>query len=131
MKVLLAMDGSQSSELALQALIATGYRQKTEVRVMYVLEIGDVHINTDRQRSAAARAMWAIQVREWDPEIFHRRVFELEKNGYVWQRETYRVTAEMDPETGEVIHLYTIDMCAATQSAEPGKGKGKADQPTK
>jgi hypothetical protein len=62
-----------------------------------------------------------IQVREWDPEAFHRRVLELEKKGYVWQRETYRVTAEMDPETGKVIHLYTIDMCAANQGAEPGR----------
>jgi hypothetical protein len=61
-----------------------------------------------------------IQVREWDPEIFNRRVLELEKKGYVWQRETYRVTAEMDPETGKVIHLYTIDMCAANQGAEAG-----------
>lgn len=59
-----------------------------------------------------------IQVREWDAEAFHRRVLELEKKGYVWQRETYRVTAEMDPETGKVIHLYTIEMCTASQSAE-------------
>jgi len=62
-----------------------------------------------------------IQVREWDPEVFHRRVLELEKKGYVWQRETYRVMAEMDPETGKVIHLYTIDMFADSQGSEPGK----------
>lgn len=60
-----------------------------------------------------------IQVREWDPEAFHRRVLELEKKGYVWQRETYRVMAEMDPETGKVIHLYTIEMCRGP-GAEPG-----------
>jgi hypothetical protein len=66
-----------------------------------------------------------IQVWEWDPEIFHRRVLELEKKGYVWQRETYRVTAEMDPETGEVIHLYTIDMCTATQGTEPRTPDGE------
>lgn len=59
-----------------------------------------------------------IQVREWDPEAFHRRVLELEKKGYVWQRETYRVMAEMDPETGKVIHLYTIEMCAPSQGTE-------------
>jgi hypothetical protein len=62
-----------------------------------------------------------IQVREWGPEAFHRRVLELEKKGYVWQRETYRVTAEMDPETGTVFHLYTIDMFAASQGSEPKK----------
>jgi hypothetical protein len=25
----------------------------------------------------------------------------------------------MDPETGKVIHLYTIEMCRASQGAEP------------
>ena len=59
-----------------------------------------------------------IEVREWDPEAFHRCVLELEKKGYVWQRETYRVRAEMDPETGKVIHLYTIEMCSAGQGGE-------------
>lgn len=61
-----------------------------------------------------------IQVRDWDPDAFHRRVLELEKKGYVWQRETYRVTPEMDPETGKVIHLYTIEMCLVSQDDETG-----------
>lgn len=60
-----------------------------------------------------------IQVREWDPDAFHRRVLELEKKGYVWQRETYRVTPETDPETGQVIHLYTIEMCLRSRDTEP------------
>jgi len=62
MKILLAMDGSQSSEVALQALIATGHTENTEVRVMYVVEIWDVHIHSaqwNRERSVAGRAMWA------------------------------------------------------------------------
>ena len=67
-----------------------------------------------------------IQVREWDSEVFHRRVLELEKKGYVWQRETYRVTAETDPETGKVIHLYTIDMCATSEDTAPGTPDEKA-----
>ena len=67
-----------------------------------------------------------IQVREWDPETFHRRVLELEQKGYVWQRETYRVTAEMDPETGKVIHLYSIEMCAAGEGTEPRSPAKKA-----
>ncbi len=54
-----------------------------------------------------------IEVREWDPDAFHRRVLELEREGYVAQRESYRVTPEMHPETGRIIHLYTIDMCQA------------------
>ena len=39
-------------------------------------------------------------VREWDADTFHARVLELEKQGWVSRRETYRVTAEMNPETG-------------------------------
>jgi len=52
----------------------------------------------------------AIVVRAWQPETFHRRVIELESKGYVTRRETYRITPEMNPETGEVTHLYTIEM---------------------
>ena len=52
----------------------------------------------------------AILVRAWKAEAFHRRVLELEAEGYVTRRETYRITPEMNSETGEVIHLYTIEM---------------------
>jgi len=51
-----------------------------------------------------------ILVREWDANEFHRRVLELETQGYVARRETYRVTPEMNPETGEVIHLHSMEM---------------------
>ena len=54
--------------------------------------------------------MNAILVSEWDPDIFHRRVAELEAEGYVSQQETYRITAEMNPETGRISHLYRIEM---------------------
>ena len=49
-------------------------------------------------------------VREWDAELFHRRVLKLEAEGYVSRLDTYEVTPEMNPETGEIIHLYQIEM---------------------
>jgi len=56
--------------------------------------------------------MESILVREWDNEAFHRRVLELESNGYVARCETYSVTAEQSPETGYVIHVYCVEMRA-------------------
>ena len=53
-----------------------------------------------------------IVVREWNTQDFHRRILKYEKRGYIARRETYRVTAETNPETGEVIHLYFIEMLA-------------------
>jgi hypothetical protein len=52
----------------------------------------------------------AIIVREWNADEFHRRVLEYEKQGYIARRDTYRVTPEMNPETGEIIHLCVIEM---------------------
>ena len=52
----------------------------------------------------------AILVREWNVDAFHRQVLDLETEGYIARRETYRVTPEMNPETGEIIHLRTIEM---------------------
>lgn len=49
-------------------------------------------------------------VREWDADTFHKKVLELEAQGYVSQRETYKITAEMDPETGLIVHLHSIEM---------------------
>jgi hypothetical protein len=49
-------------------------------------------------------------VREWDADLFHARVLELEKQGWVARRETYRVTAEMNPETGWVTHVHSIEL---------------------
>jgi hypothetical protein len=51
-----------------------------------------------------------IVVREWDAESFHRRVLELESQGYEARRDTYRISPEMDPETGSIVHLHTIEM---------------------
>ncbi len=51
-----------------------------------------------------------VLVREWDNGLFHRRVREYEAKGYVARRETYTIMADMNPETGEVVHLYVIEM---------------------
>jgi hypothetical protein len=56
------------------------------------------------------RSSETVIVREWDPEIFHRRVVDLEGKGYTAQLESYQVVPEMNPETGEVIHLRTVEM---------------------
>jgi hypothetical protein len=52
-----------------------------------------------------------ISVREWDPDVFQRRVLELEAEGYVALLDSYQVLPEMNPETGEVIHLRRMDLC--------------------
>jgi hypothetical protein len=51
-----------------------------------------------------------VLIREWDAESFHRRVLQLEAAGYEPLRDTYRVTAEMNPETGFITHLHTMEM---------------------
>jgi hypothetical protein len=55
----------------------------------------------------------AIVVSEWDADAFHRCVSDLELQGYVARRETYRVTPEMNPETGRIVHLHTVEMYKA------------------
>ncbi|HYG98920.1 MAG TPA: hypothetical protein VD837_07300 [Terriglobales bacterium] len=57
-----------------------------------------------------------IVVREFDPDLFHERVIEMEGKGYVAKRETYKITPEMDPESGNIVHLHTIEM-VQTRSA--------------
>ena len=55
----------------------------------------------------------AIVVSEWDADAFHRRVTDLEMQGYVVRRETYRVTPEMNPETGRIVHLHAVELYLA------------------
>jgi hypothetical protein len=57
-----------------------------------------------------------ILVRDWDPESFHRRVLELEAEGYVARRESYSVTPEVNPETGKIIHLHAVEMARPDRS---------------
>jgi len=51
-----------------------------------------------------------LVVREWDADMFHRRVLELEAEGYIACTETYSVTPEMNPETGEITHLRSMEL---------------------
>lgn len=51
-----------------------------------------------------------VLVREFDSDLFHKKVMELESQGYVANRETYRIVADMEPETGKVVHLHTIEL---------------------
>jgi hypothetical protein len=51
-----------------------------------------------------------ILVREWDADLFHRRVLDLEAQGYQARLESYKVVPEMNPETGEIIHLHTVEL---------------------
>ena len=51
-----------------------------------------------------------VLVYEWDSDAFHRRVIELESAGYTSRQESYHINADVNPETGEVVHLHTIEM---------------------
>ena len=72
--------------------------------------------SSDRGASLANESMDtgnAIIVSEWDADAFHSRVSDLELQGYVVRRETYRVTPEMNPETGRIVHLHTVELYRA------------------
>jgi len=51
-----------------------------------------------------------VVVSEWDSDLFHQKVMELEAQGYEARRDTYRITAEMNPETGIVSHLHSMEL---------------------
>ena len=51
-----------------------------------------------------------MTVREWDVDAFHKKVLELESQGYVSRRETYRIIADMNPDTGAIVHLHTMEL---------------------
>ena len=61
-----------------------------------------------------------ILIREWDPDLFHRRVLDLEAQGYQARLESYEVVPEMNPETGEIIHLHTVELRKPSTKDEPG-----------
>ena len=71
----------------------------------------------------------AIVVYEWDADAFHRRVSDLELQGYVVRRETYCVTPETNPETGRIVHLHTVDLYGAgSDEAESRNSSEPADR---
>jgi hypothetical protein len=74
----------------------------------------------DPQKPAAGKVSMTatMTIREWDADIFHQRVLEMTAQGYAAIRESYQITPEMNPETGEIIHLHQIDL--EKQQAPPG-----------
>ncbi len=65
-----------------------------------------------------------ILVSDWDSETFHRRVLELEAEGYLARQESYNVTPEMNPENGKIIHLYMIEMFKPGGDRSPQSAEG-------
>ena len=51
-----------------------------------------------------------VQVREWEADAFHKKVLQLESEGFVSRRDTYRIVADMNPETGIVVHLHSMEL---------------------
>ena len=51
-----------------------------------------------------------VVVREWDVDTFHKKVLQLESQGYVSRLDSYRIVADMNPDTGIVVHLHTIEL---------------------
>ena len=54
--------------------------------------------------------MEAILIDEWDSDSFHMKVLEFESRGYTARQASYHIRPEMDPATGETVHLYSIEM---------------------
>jgi hypothetical protein len=59
-----------------------------------------------------------VTVWEWSAEDFHRKVFDLQNRGYIARLETYQVKAEMNPETGFIVHLHTIELLPPEKPAK-------------
>jgi hypothetical protein len=51
-----------------------------------------------------------VIVTDWNADAFHRRVLDLEAQGYAVRLDSYCITPEMNPETGEIIHLHRIEL---------------------
>jgi hypothetical protein len=49
-------------------------------------------------------------VREWDAEQFHAKILELENKGWITRKESYKIMPEMNPETGIVSHVHSIEL---------------------
>lgn len=49
-------------------------------------------------------------VREWDADQFHAKVLELENKGWIARRDSYKITPEMNPETGIVSHVHSMEL---------------------
>ena len=62
----------------------------------------------------------AILITDWDSDSFHRQVLDQEAKGYAARKDSYRITAVMDPETGGIVHHYAVEMDIVNDgSSEP------------
>jgi hypothetical protein len=52
----------------------------------------------------------SVIVSEWSADLFHQKVVELERNGYVSRLESYRIVADMNPENGIISHVYSMEL---------------------
>jgi len=82
-------------------------------KTMNILKTVDDSDRGDVVANKGADAGNAILISEWDADEFHRRVSGLELQGYVVRRESYSVTPEMNPETGRIVHLHTVELYRA------------------
>jgi hypothetical protein len=82
-------------------------------KTMKILKAIDSSDHGDAVANEGGDTFNAIVVSEWDADAFHRRVSDLEMQGYVVRRETYRVTPEMNPETGRIVHLHMVELYGA------------------
>jgi len=90
--------------------------------------VGDLD-REDTVGNEGGAAINAIVVSEWDTDAFRRRVSDLELQGYVTRRESYRVTPEMNPETGRIVHLHTVELyLPGSDEAESRSSSEPADQ---
>lgn len=64
-------------------------------------------LSPDRGRAMSDEVM---QVRELGADAFHKKVLQLEGEGFVSRLETYRIVADMNPDTGVVVHVHTMEM---------------------
>ncbi len=51
-----------------------------------------------------------MQVREWGVDAFHKKVLQLESEGFVSRLESYRIVPDMNPDTGIIIPVHTMEM---------------------
>jgi hypothetical protein len=80
---------------------------------MNTLKSVDSSVRGDVVANESRAAGNAIVVSEWDADAFHHRVSDLELQGYVVRRETYRIMPEMNPESGRIVHLHTVELYQA------------------
>ena len=70
-----------------------------------------------------------LLVHEWDSDEFHRRVMELQAAGYTSRQESYHIVADVNPETGAIVHLHTIEMLKEDPAEASGHLANRSPKP--